>query len=220
MHAESLWRGSPQAKQDHDTEYDLGKNVQHAVENGLRVWVDDVAALGQAPGNGGNKHQMKESRVPPSGRPPVRAANAAGLSPAVHHELEDDGKQCGSAKGEKSPLLPRTTEKRLESGIRAMRNKLSNSSGAVVNQSINGHHADRNALQILVHGITYNSTTWGRYSLDNNDRAVVRHDVEWEDVVMDGEFGDQGTLFHPAAGYTGNVLAVTGAEAVIFCLPP
>ncbi|KAK0730260.1 hypothetical protein B0H67DRAFT_548247 [Lasiosphaeris hirsuta] len=47
--------------------------------------------------------------------------------------------------------------------------------------------------------------------------AVARHDFAYEDIVADAEFGGQATLFHPAVGYTGHVLAATGAEDNIFC---
>ncbi|KAK3363186.1 Alpha/Beta hydrolase protein [Lasiosphaeria hispida] len=49
------------------------------------------------------------------------------------------------------------------------------------------------------------------------DPDVAQHDFAYEDVLTAGEFAAQAVLFQPAVGYTGNVLAVTGADDIIFC---
>jgi pimeloyl-ACP methyl ester carboxylesterase len=52
------------------------------------------------------------------------------------------------------------------------------------------------------------------------DAAIPPVDFAYEDTLTVGEIGGLPAILGPAAGYTGHVLAVTGVDDILFCLPP
>lgn len=75
------------AKEEQEAKARLGEDVEDAVEDGLRVRVDDVAALGQAPGDGIQKPQEDGEHAAVEKGALDRAAEGVGVAAGVDDEL-------------------------------------------------------------------------------------------------------------------------------------
>lgn len=97
----------PVTPEEEAREYDLGHDVEDAVEDGLRVRMDDVAALAQTPAD---RVQEPEQQQPDAAYPEglLRvAAQHVGVAPRIVQELVRDEEERGHAEGPEAPFVPR-----------------------------------------------------------------------------------------------------------------
>lgn len=103
--AKGSWADVTVAPDQESTETRLGEHVQDTVEDGLRVWRNDVATLAESPGDW-VKHpeECSQGAAEEEGATGV-AANAVGVDACLPDENVDDPEQSDAAKGVVSPLV-------------------------------------------------------------------------------------------------------------------
>lgn len=93
------------AEDEQEAEDRLRKNVQDTVKDGLGVGVDDIAALGQAPGDWVEEPQEEGQHATLHERALYGASEGIRVAAAINGKLVGDEEEGGCAEGKVSPLV-------------------------------------------------------------------------------------------------------------------
>lgn len=104
MKSESGWVDIAVAPEEKSAKNRLGHDIEYPIENGLRVWSDDIAALTESPGDG--VEEPKEDG--PDTADGICAGDVAAEGEGVLASSPSDGpcnpKESGTAENEIAPL--------------------------------------------------------------------------------------------------------------------
>lgn len=95
----------PVSPKQEETETGLGEDIQDTIEDSLRIGMDKVAALRDAPGDGVEEPQEDGENTAVAIRGADLPAQRTGVLPSVHHERVDDVEESKHAKYPVTPLV-------------------------------------------------------------------------------------------------------------------
>ena len=98
------------APDEQSTKDRLGKNIEDAIEDGLRVRRDVVATLAQTPGDGVKSPQKRSQGTTLQESGADILTHCVGVLPSFPCKLVDDVEQSSATKGEVSPLVAGANE--------------------------------------------------------------------------------------------------------------